>query len=250
MTLPKINNDYIINRTVLPDSGKSVKYHTMRSKDAKRFLLLKSDVTFLELVDNMKAVLDSCSTGCNIDELTLTDMQWLFIKIRIASKGNESELNFVCNNPDKDGNPCGGKIKYALDLEKVDYEPIKEDRIEYVDVAVQNSKIRIYLKDIFVEDFEALADVTGKINPENLVDAVALSIDKIVEGEGDESIVHKEFTVKEITEFVDTLPVSTIAEIDQNFIQQSSSLSQKINLKCPKCGHQSSEVLKGIINFF
>ncbi|MFK5882784.1 MAG: hypothetical protein QM489_00350 [Candidatus Izemoplasma sp.] len=248
MALPSPKKGLILETIQLPESGIQVKYHSMTADDAKVFVMLKDDVTFGDLLNNSINVLQNCTTGVDVNELTYIDLQYLFLKVRIASKGNVSELNYICRNKDKDGKECGTKIQHQLDLDTIEPKAVEKDRIK--SVKIPNTDITVILKDIYVSDLQFLSDDNGRINPTNVLDAICLSIDQIVEGDGDDAVVHSEFTPKELHKFVGGCETKVIEEINKNFVNKSSKMEHQINLTCPKCKHTEHEILRGLINFF
>ena len=252
MALPNIKNNLIQYRTTLPDSGLKVKYHAMTSGDVKPFLLLKNDVSFIELVDNVKQVLKNCTNIEDPDNITLVDMQHVFLQIHRASKGDETELVFVCTHVKDDGVKCGSKIPHALDLTDVKVTPQSQDRIKSVKFDLDGMSIELTLKDFMLGDIELLVDddENPNIDTNSVVDSVLLCIDKVTETNGSETIVHDAFTLQELRDFYDQVPTSVTDKIERDYINKGSVLKHEFEVQCPNCGSKHPVILDKLLDFF
>lgn len=250
MALPNVKSTLIQHRTVLPDSKKTVKYHAMTSGDVKPFLLLKQDVTFVELVDNVKNVLVNCTDIENPDEISIIDMQHMFLQIHRASKGDDVQLVFVCPHIKRDGVKCGSRITHELDLKDVNVTPPQDDRV--ASVQIPDTNIELILKDFMIGDIDLLVadDENPNIDVNSMVDTVLLCIDSIVETTENGQIVHDQFTLEEIRNFFDQVPVSVVEEIETNYINKSSKLEHKFDVTCQNCGTKHPIVLDKLLDFF
>lgn len=248
MTLPvkQLKTSFLISRTTLPVSKLDVKYHAMKHADEKVFILLRQDVTFIDLIDNVGNLLNNCAYGVDINKLPMEDIEFLLLKIHIASKGAISNLRYRCQNKVED-KECGEIIKHDLDLN--DIKPTFPEKEQQSLIKIEGTDLTIKLKSVTFGDLQHIPDEGGKLNPENITDNIALSIDSIIEGEGDDAIIYDEFTKAEIVKFIEGLPVHIVRDITDKFIGRSVSLTHDVDLTCTKCGYQGTLNLKGLLNF-
>lgn len=250
MALPtkKLEQSFIITTCTLPVSKLKVKFHAMKHGDAKVFILLKEDVTFTELLEHIKQLFQSCIVSeIDLDTLSLVDVEYLFLQIHIASKGNISSIQYKCQNEIEKGRKCQAPVLYELNLN--DIQPTFSKQEKVYQIPIKNTDLTIILKDVLFGDLEHIPNNSGVITPENVLDNIVLSVDKIIEGSGDNAIVYSEFTKEEISEFVDGLSEETVAEIQEKFLDRDTKLQHSIELQCMSCKSKAKIELNGMLDF-
>lgn len=93
MPLPKTKHPLF--ETEIPSTRKKVLYRQMLVRDEKILLLAKSSEDDGDIFRAVKQVVNNCLfEDTNIDNLATFDIEFLFIKLRSASIGNEIDLAF------------------------------------------------------------------------------------------------------------------------------------------------------------
>jgi hypothetical protein len=109
--LPKTK--YPLFEATLPSNNKTVYYRQMLVKDEKILLIAKSSEDSSDINRAIKQVVNNCLTDdVNVDSLTTFDIEFMFIKIRAVSIGNEIELAFIDSEDNKE-------YKFTVDLDKI-----------------------------------------------------------------------------------------------------------------------------------
>ena len=78
----------------LPSTGEKILYRPFLVKEEKALLFAKQSGERVDIINAIKAVISSCvfNEDFDIDKITVFDMEYLFIKIRAMSVGNEIEF--------------------------------------------------------------------------------------------------------------------------------------------------------------
>lgn len=90
--LPK--TDYPLFELQVPSTGKSVKYRQMIVKDEKILLVAKASEDNADIYRAVKQVVNNCFFDIDIDQLALFDVEYMFLKLRSSSIGDQIELTF------------------------------------------------------------------------------------------------------------------------------------------------------------
>jgi hypothetical protein len=145
MALPKI--DVPVYETKLISSGKTIKYRPFLVKEQKLFLMAAQAADEKETIDVVKQVLNNCIiTDIDVDDLPTFDLEYLFMQLRARSVGEVVNLKYNCNNKvtDTDGEskPCGGLVKFDMNLLEV--EPTRSE--EHSNKIVISDKLGVVMK--------------------------------------------------------------------------------------------------------
>lgn len=100
---------------ILPSTGKKILHRPMLVKEEKVLLVAKQSGERADIINAIKQVISSCiiEENFNIDDITLFDLEYLFIKIRAVSVGNEIEFSVVDSTDQT-------TYKFTLDLNEVE----------------------------------------------------------------------------------------------------------------------------------
>ncbi len=225
--------------TELPSTGKKIKYRPFLVKEEKILLLAMEGEDEKEIETSVKNILKSCILSkIKIEDLATFDLEYLFLRIRAASAGedvsmrvtclddNETVVNVMINLLDvKVHKPEGHTNKIMLDDNigiVLKYPSINE----FINITLLD-------KDLDTTDkvFEMLADCVDQIfNEEEVWDAESTSKEEIVNFI--ENLTQKQF--EKIQQFFDTMPI-----LKHNF--------KVIN---PNTGVESTYTLEGLQSFF
>ena len=231
MSLPKISvPTYTL---IIPSTGKKIQYRPFLTKEEKILLIALESEDDEQIITSIKNIITSCvNTEINVSDLSIFDIEYIFLNLRARSVGEIIELKITC--PDDDTTQVNVKIN--IDDIKVEKNPKHSSEIKI------NEDILLKMKypniDTLLEDHE---------NVDETIDVIAKCISKIItkDNEYDCNLVSKE----ELLEFVDTLPVNSFKEI-QKFFSSIPKLKHTIKVKNPNTQVVSEVTISGVYNFF
>lgn len=243
MTLPKASVPTY--KTKLPSTNKEIKFRPFLVKEEKAIMIAFQDPSNSTLYETIKNVISSCTFDqLDVDNLPLIDLEYLFLQLRIKSKGSFVEVAYRCEHPKQDGSACGTVNEVTVDLTAATVEKKKE----------VSNKIMLDPKDKFgvilkyptlstLKDIEDLSD-TKDIN--KVYGVFSKFIDTIFKGE--EAFEAKDHTEEELTDWLESLTDSQFTLI-KDFFEGLPKLKLKFKPKCSACGHEEEVELEGLKSF-
>lgn len=210
MPLPKTHHPLF--EATLPSNQRNVYYRQMLVKDEKILLLAKTTDDDSDINRAVKQVVNNCLMDVDIDTLTTFDIEYMFIKIRAVSIGNEVELAFKDAEDEKE-------YEFTVDLDKVTLRFPKGI----------NSTIKISDELGMSLQYPPASLLDEKLAAENSKDAyefiAAKCIDKIFEE--DEVHLASDYTNEELLEFVENLDVKSYNKV-REFLASTPHLFYEI----------------------
>ena len=232
MPLPKI--DMPIYEEKLPSNGKKIKYRPFTVKEEKILLTAQESEDPAQIITSVKQIVNNCLIDYDIDDLALFDLEYVLISIRAKSISNK--IKFKVEDPD-----TNEEVELELDLDHVKIEKDKEhsNKIQITDAYT------LFLKYPSIDDFfEMIND--EKPSTEKNFELMISCMDKLAS----EEEVHnfKDFTKKEIDDFVDSLHTDVVKKLRQ-FFDTIPKLRHEIQYK-NKNGEDKTFVIQGTQTFF
>lgn len=221
----------------LPSTGQKIKYRPFLVKEEKVLLLAMESEDEKQMINAVQTILKNCiSTKLKIEDLSVFDIEYLFLNIRAKSVGEEIELNVTC--------PDDGETVVPITLNVEDIKVQKSD--EHERIIPLTSSISIAMKypsmEMFVQN-----NFTGNMKTEDVFDLASSCIDQVIEG--DEVYEVKSFSKKEVTEFLDSLDTNQFLKI-QKFFETMPKLKHTIKVTNPNTKKDNEIVLEGLASFF
>lgn len=234
-TMPTFN-------TVVPSTGKRVRYRPFVVKDEKALMIAQQSEDPIVMVDTLKAVIKSCILDeIDVDSLATFDLEYLFIQLRGKSVGETIELLFSCDEDHGELNDKA-KQKVTIDLStiKVEKSPDHSNKI------ILFGDVGVVLKYPTLESTKKLESMSAD-NLDNVFDVIADSIDFIFQGE--DVFYAKEQKKEELLQFINNLSSEQFIKL-QKFFDTMPKVRTEVDYKCPICGKEHHRVLEGIQSFF
>ena len=236
MALPKIG--YPTYELELPSTGKTVKYRPFLVKEEKILLLALEGKDEKHIVNAVKDLLRNCVISrIKVETLPSFDLEYLFLKIRAASIGEEISLSVTC-----------------LDDNKTQVEAkININEVEVFKPKGHNTKIMfdkttgIIMKYPSMQQFVDREFLQKDMKTDEVYDFIADSIDQIFDAE--EVYDKTTTTKKEFRTFVDGLTTKQFEKI-QNFYETCPKLKHTFKVKNPNTGVESDYTIEGLQSFF
>ena len=237
MALPKLNVP--VYEAVLPSTEKVIKYRPFLVKEEK--LLFTAQESGEEAVlPAVKQIIKNCVQGeLDIDNMPLFDIEFLFLRLRAKSVGEEVTLGLKpWGCPQNDGELCKFTTEVAINLEEI--KCVKDKT--HTSKIMLNNKIGIMMK---YPDISQL-NTKGSEN-EMGFEVIKKCINMIFTEE--ETHERDSFTDKELDEFIDSLNTKQMDNI-RNFFETMPTLKHTVKYKCSTCNEEKETTVQGLNSFF
>jgi len=215
----------------LPVSGKDIKYRPFLVKDEKILLLAQNESDTKNRIESVKQVLRNCIlTEVDLDNLPITDIEFIFLHTRMKSKGEVINLINTCKD-------CKEKKAIAFNLNEVKVQNNKkiDNKIMISDTV---GIVLQYPTFTTAEKFATLDEGDNIKFIANCIECV-FSGDKVYDS--------KTTTPEEYVEFLDKLEISQFKQLIE-FFENLPRLLGVIEYDC-KCGKHIKIELEGLSNF-
>ena len=243
MPLPRTRHPTF--KTKLPSSGETVTYRMMTAREEKILLIAKQGGSATDALNAVLQVVGNCVVSPEVDvrKVTVFDLEWLFVQIRIVSVGGESEVSY--EDPADDRDPDGNKPLHTckVDLTRVevrrpDPEPERRIRVgESVVMEFRWPRAELY----------ASGDLLAATDPAEAFEILLAScVDKVY----DEEQVYdaSEETLVELRDWVQDLSLEAY-EKAQEFLSSVPHLHYEISYVNTK-GDERKIALTSLTDFF
>ena len=237
MALPKLNVP--VYEAILPSTEKVIKYRPFLVKEEK--LLFTAQESGKEAVlPAVKQIIKNCVQGeLDIDNMPLFDIEFLFLRLRAKSVGEEVTLGLKpWGCPQNDGELCKFTTEVAINLEEI---KCVKDKTHTSKIMLDN-KIGIMMK---YPDISHL-NIGGSENEMGLK-VIKKCINMIFTEE--ETHERDSFTDKELDEFVDSLNTKQMEQI-KNFFDTMPVLKHTVKYTCKTCDEEKETTIQGLQSFF
>ena len=234
MALPKpVRPEY---STTIPSTGKRIKYQPFSVKEEKILILASESQDIDEISNAISNVLNNCVTtsGFDINELALFDIEFLFLKTRAKSVGEKLVVNVT--DPD---DPT-----YTTEHE-IDVDSIKIDKIKsHSDVIVLSDECQVKMK---YPDIKFFAEGVNVSTITDRLDVAARCVKQIVMGE--DVYNQGDMSESEVEEWLEALTSEQFGKVMEFFLTMPR-LSHKITKTNPNTKQKFSVTLEGLADFF
>lgn len=236
MALPKIGiPTYELE---LPSTGKTIKYRPFVVKEEKVLLLALESEDEKEIKNAVKDLIKNCvQSRIKVDDLPSFDLEYIFLKIRSASVGEEITMMVTC----QDDNTT--QVEVNININEVNvFKPEG-----HTNKIMLDDTTGIVMKYPGMDRFIDSEFLNKNIRTEEVFDFIAQSIDQIFNTEDvwDSSTTSK----KEMKDFVESLTAKQFESI-QNFYETMPRLIHKFKVINPNTGVESEYTIEGLQNFF
>ena len=237
MALPKLNVP--VYEAVLPSTEKVIKYRPFLVKEEK--LLFTAQESGEEAVlPAVKQIIKNCVQGeLDIDNMPLFDIEYLFLRLRAKSVGEEVTLGLKpWGCPKNNGELCEFTTEVSINLEEI--KCVKDEK--HTSKIMLDDKIGIMMK---YPDISHL-NMKGSENEMGLK-VIKKCINMIFTEE--ETYERDSYTDKELDEFVDSLNTKQMEQI-KNFFDTMPVLKHTVKYTCKTCNEEKETTVQGLQSFF
>jgi len=228
---------------ILPSTKKKLLLRPYTVKEQTLILMASNSDDVEEITTIIKQILSACILTPNfkLDDLTIFDLQFIFLRLRAKSVGEVVSLSYKCQNiPDVNVKPCGQVNSFDVNLLTIEVAfPEKSNREIHL-----NSNLGIKLKYPSLNSAKIL-EKWGMINSyDSLIDALSNDIEYVFDSEK----IYDDFTKTELAEFVSNFGVNEANKL-YDFYANQPTLQYTLKFKCKKCGYEEDILLEGMASF-
>ena len=233
MSLPQLVSPEFT--TEIPSTKQKIKFRPFLVKEEKILLMASEGNDPAEMQRAVKSILSNCIlTKIDVSNLATFDLEYLFLKLRGKSVGEEIEL--LMKHSSKSECKHQTTVKMNLDDIKI-VGKVSDGKI------MLDDKIGVKLK---YPTFDEVAKMSeNQSNTEIIYKTMAMLIEYVYT----EEEVYNDFTDEEMEEWITKLNQKQFAKIT-DFLANMPKLSQKVEWTCSKCGEKDTVVLEGLQAFF
>ena len=236
MALPKLG--YPTFELELPSTGKTIKYRPFLVKEEKVLLMALESKDEKQVVSAVKDLIKNCViTRIKVDTLPSFDLEYLFLKIRGASIGENITLTVTCLDDNET------QVEANININDVEiFKPEGHDKKIMFD-----DKTGLVMRYPSMKEFVDREFLQKEMKTEDVYGFIADSIDQIFD---DEEVYDSSTTTKkEFRTFVDSLTTRQFEKI-QKFYETAPKLSHTFKVVNPNTGKESSYTIEGLQSFF
>lgn len=243
MTLPK--NTIPTYTTKLPLSNKEVKFRPFIVKEEKAIMIALQDNSSMTIYDTIKSVLLSCTyNAVDVDSLPLSDLEYLFLQLRIKSKGSLVDVAFKCDHEKEDKTVCGNITEFQIDLNDItiDSSSVPSRKI----MLNENESFGVILKYPTLSSMQFIEDLFVSEDVTKIYSVFSKFIDTIFKGE--DLYDTKDYSEADLIDWIESLTDSQFEKI-KNFFGELPKLKYTQKVKCSSCGHEEEIEMTGLKSF-
>ena len=227
MALPKLNVP--VYETILPSTESVIKFRPFLVKEEKLLLTALEDGAESSMMQAIKKIIQNCVQGnIDVDKLPLFDVEYLFLKLRAKSVGEETTVGIKCTE-------CDSSTEVSINMEE----------IEVTKPEGHNRKIMIS-DDVGVMMSYPVITTSGIMGKDGM-EITKNCIEMIFTGE--ETHERGSISEKELDDFLESMESKQFAKITK-FFETMPKLQHIVNFNCISCKKENSVTLEGLDSFF
>jgi len=226
--------------TELPSTGKKIKYRPFLVKEEKLLLLAMDSEEEKTIEDAVKDILKACiqTRGIKIENLATFDLEFLFLKIRSVSAGEEVKMKVTC----QDDNETQVTVAINIDEVTVDKPENHSNKI------MLQEDVGMIMKYPGINQFVNITLLNKDLaTTEEVFTLVAKCVDQIFQG--DEVWETSDMKLEEVVTFLEGMTQQQFEKV-QEFFETMPILRHQFEVTNPNTGKVSVFTLEGLQSFF
>lgn len=212
----------------------------------EKILLIAQQTNEPEEIDKaVRQIIKRCTfDAIDVETLPTFDVAYLFLQLRAKSVNNIIESVFRCQNEvDVEGEtdkkkPCNTPVTVNINI----------DDIKLTVPDGHTNKIMLSDDTGMIMKYPGINAYNAALKGMDLTKVIIGCLDQIFQGEQVWEVA--EADPKEVSGFVDQLPLSAVESIRTKFFDTMPRLQHKFTFLCPKCGYTEDVTLEGLDDFF
>ena len=224
----------------LPSTGKRIKYRPFLVKEEKLLLLAMEGEDEKEVERAVRDILKACilTRGIKIENLASFDLEYLFLKIRGVSAGEDIKMKVTCQDD--------GVTEVNVSINIDDIEVQKPEG--HTNKIMINDDVGIIMKYPGVDQFINLTLLNKDLtSTAEVFELVAKCVDQVFQEE--EVWEASDMKLSEVVDFLEGMTQQQFEKI-QNFFETMPVLKHQLEVTNPNTGKVSVFQLEGLQSFF
>ena len=224
----------------LPSTGKKIRYRPFLVKEEKVLLLAMESEDAKEIETAVKQTLNNCiqTRGVKVESLASFDLEYLFLKIRAVSAGEEIKMKVTCQDD--------GETQVTVDISIDDIEVFKPEGHDRKIMLTDD--VGIVMKYPGFKQFVNITLLNANLDStDDVFELVADCVDQIFEKE--EVWDASDMKRSEVVAFLEGMTQNQF-ELVQTFFETMPSLKHEFKVINPKTEVESTYTLEGLQSFF
>jgi len=224
----------------LPSTGKKIKYRPFLVKEEKVLLLAMESEDAKEIETAVKQTLNNCiqTRGVKAESLASFDLEYLFLRIRAVSAGEEIKMKVTCQDD--------GETQVTVDISIDDIQVFKPEGHDRKIMLTDD--VGIVMKYPGFKQFVNITLLNDNLDStDDVFELVADCVDQIFEKE--EVWDASDMKRSEVVAFLEGMTQNQF-ELVQTFFETMPSLKHEFKVINPKTEVESTYTLEGLQSFF
>lgn len=224
----------------LPSTGKKIKYRPFLVKEEKVLLLAMESEDAKEIETAVKQTLNNCiqTRGVKVESLASFDLEYLFLRIRAVSAGEEIKMKVTCQDD--------GETQVTVDISIDDIQVFKPEGHDRKIMLTDD--VGIVMKYPGFKQFVNITLLNDNLDStDDVFELVADCVDQIFEKE--EVWDASDMKRSEVVSFLEGMTQNQF-ELVQTFFETMPSLKHEFKVINPKTEVESTYTLEGLQSFF
>ncbi len=225
--------------TELPSTGKKIKYRPFLVREEKVLLLAMESEDEKEIESAVKNILKSCIISrIKIEDLATFDLEYLFLRIRAASVGEEIKLKVTCLDD--------GITEVDVTVNLLDVQVQKPEN--HTNKIMIDDDMGLVMKYPSMDKFVKITLLNKDLETtDEVFDMLADCIDQIFQGEEVWDVA--ETPRKDVINFIEHMTQKQFEKV-QEFFETMPILKHQFSVVNPNTGVESNYTLEGLQSFF
>jgi len=234
MALPKIAAPTF--ELTQPSTGKKLQYRPFLVKEEKILLMARESGDKSDIYRAIKQIINNCvnEEGFDVDEIPLTDMEYIFIQLR--SKSIDNMIKFQIRDED-DGETY--EIEVDLDEVEIQFPKEKHDGIIQID---ETHGVKMKHPSASISDSLSELETINDVMNQMVFDCIECVFDK------EKTYLWEKETREEKLKFIDSLPVDAYSRIEEFF--ETAPYIEHIATYKNKKGEEKKIAFRTLNDFF
>jgi hypothetical protein len=236
MALPKLNELPMYSVTI-PSTGNKTRFRPYLVKEEKVLLIaLESQDSKAMAEATIDLIVGCLEDDINKKTLTSYDIEYLFLKIRAKSVGENASVGLLCSE-------CEVQNDVDINLDTIEVQhDLNESVIQLTEtISVQMRHIP------YVDSMSNDKLLDPSSYAEFVFESVMCSFEAVLTD--DERVDIADETPEDAIEFVESLTTEQFNKM-RAFVENAPTVSKLVEFTCSECSHENTFSLKGLSDFF
>lgn len=236
MALPKLSVPQY--KVQLPSTRNDLNMRPFLVKEEKVLMIALESNDMEQISKAVRDIILSCYDLDSLEDLTVFDIEYLFLQLRAKSVGENMNIQIKCTQEE-----CDGLTPISINVDDVEIINQNQERTILLD---EKTGVGVTMKYPSMELIGSL-DIEKLNSVEGVMELIIKCIDSIFDN--DNVFDADAESAKDLEQFVESLNSEQFRMI-QGFLQEVPAVYYKTEYECGKCKHTNVVELRGLNSFF